>query len=159
MQLIQGDWEGAWETILGIFERIGDAVLSIGDAIWEGLIKIFTDIVEGVKEKAQELVDGVKDILGIHSLSRVFVDIGENMMQALGAGVKGGLDVPVRALADAGSLMTAAAVPVPARTGGVSVSGSAAGFQGGQNVQIYGLSLYGVQNAQGLLAELQELGL
>jgi hypothetical protein len=83
MQLITGDWEGAWQTIQGIFERIWDAILTGGGAqldslwalisdfggdmlraggewvagLWDGIAGAWSGMIEDVRRKLRELRD------------------------------------------------------------------------------------------------------
>ena len=66
------DWlELGRNVVDGILEGLKNA--------WENLKEWFTSAVDG-------LVDGVKNLLGIHSPSRVFAEIGKNMALGIGGG-------------------------------------------------------------------------
>lgn len=95
---------GALRSIPGIIATIPDIVSSLAAGFkdaWPEILEIGKEIVrglwEGIKslggwlyDKAAgfvgDLVDSVKDKLGIHSHSRVFAGIGENMALGLGNG-------------------------------------------------------------------------
>lgn len=69
-------------TLIATNEDVRDGFL----AIWEAITSAVGTAVDWIAEKIQSikdafsgLVDGVKELLGIHSPSRVFKDIGENM--------------------------------------------------------------------------------
>lgn len=69
---------------------IGEAAIEIGIAlvkgIWEGIKRMGDWLTGMVKGFFDGIVDGVKGVLGIHSPSRVFAGIGENMALGLGEG-------------------------------------------------------------------------
>lgn len=56
------------------------------NGIWEGLKDVWEDLKAWFTESWEDLVGGVKDLLGIHSPSRVFAGIGQNMALGVGAG-------------------------------------------------------------------------
>ena len=66
-------------TFSNIGKNIVDGILSGLKKAWDGLKKWFKNAWDG-------LVGGVKDLLGIHSPSRVFASIGENMALGVGEG-------------------------------------------------------------------------
>lgn len=69
---------------------IGEAAIEIGIAlvkgIWEGIKRMGDWLTGMVKGFFDGIVDGVKGVLGIHSPSRVFAGIGENMALGLAEG-------------------------------------------------------------------------
>lgn len=69
---------------------IGEAAIEIGIAlvkgIWEGIKRMGDWLTGMVKGFFDGIVDGVKGVFGIHSPSRVFAGIGENMALGLGEG-------------------------------------------------------------------------
>lgn len=73
----------------GITDLLG-SIMNIGvdivKGIWEGITSMATWIKEKVGGFFSGVVDSVKDFLGIHSPSRVFAGIGENMAAGLGEG-------------------------------------------------------------------------
>ena len=69
---------------------IGEAAIEIGislvKGIWEGIEQMRDWLESMVDGFFDGIVDGVKSVLGIHSPSRVFAGIGENMALGLGNG-------------------------------------------------------------------------
>lgn len=102
--LLKGDFEGAataimaaWGDVLGffgeivsgirgMFENLVSSMADFGKRMWEGLKSGLSSAVEGVKELGSNIISGVKNVFGIHSPSRVFMEIGEYMVQGLEKG-------------------------------------------------------------------------
>lgn len=77
-------------ALLAMIPVVITAVIQIGIAIikgiWEGVKSAAVAFMENLKKLIHDIVEGVKKMLGIHSPSRVFADIGENMALGLGEG-------------------------------------------------------------------------
>ena len=71
-----------WESLPDIIEVGKNIVLGL----WEGIKAMASWIGDKVSGFVGGLVDGVKGVLGIHSPSRVFAGIGQNMALGLGQG-------------------------------------------------------------------------
>ena len=111
---LKGIWNTLWEGIRTIVSNVWGNLLKpafdnlIGNMqdVWRGLIKRFKEIgrdilrgladgikgavsgvIDGARDAAKGVVDGVKGFFGISSPSRVFIDIGENLMNGLGKGI------------------------------------------------------------------------
>ena len=93
---------GIKDGLAGIAE-IGPELIR---GLWEGIKNMGQWLVDQVGGFFEGLVDNVKDLLGIHSPSRVFAGIGENMAAGLGDGwdnefskikgqIEGGMDFGV----------------------------------------------------------------
>ena len=84
-------FSGIWEDIKGVFSGAFDAFMSIGGDIVDGIKSGISDawgrLTEWIEEKFGELVDAVLGKLGIHSPSRVFAEIGEQVMEGFAVGV------------------------------------------------------------------------
>lgn len=100
MKLLQGDWEGAWETIKGTAVKIvGNIVkffkdvdlLQIGKDIIQGLINGIASMADAVVERVKSLADSIpnwiKKVLGIQSPSKVLKEQGVFIGQGLAIGV------------------------------------------------------------------------
>ncbi|MEE3098831.1 MAG: phage tail tape measure protein, partial [Pseudomonadota bacterium] len=61
----------------GKFVDLGAAIV---DGLWQGIKWNWSSVTEGLNTFATGLVDGVKGVLGIHSPSRVFAEIGRFLM-------------------------------------------------------------------------------
>ena len=80
----------AAKTAVEWFQSIPDQMKEIGSNMVRGLWEGIKNMAEWIKEKVSGffggIVDDVKVVLGIHSPSRVFAGIGENMALGLGEG-------------------------------------------------------------------------
>lgn len=78
------------KAIVDGFASLGDSIVQIGadivSGIWDGIQSMAGWIKEKVEGFFTGIVDGVKDLLGIHSPSRVFSDIGKNTAKGYGDG-------------------------------------------------------------------------
>ena len=78
-------------------------IISVGadivKGIWRGITGMGDWLWENVKGFFSGIVDGVKGILGIHSPSKVFAGIGENMALGLGEGWNGEFDAVKKSVA------------------------------------------------------------
>lgn len=72
--------------LAGMIKSIVEVGKNIVKGIWDGIKAMTTWIKEKVSGFFSGIVDGVKDFLGIHSPSRVFAGIGENMAAGIGKG-------------------------------------------------------------------------
>lgn len=74
------------KTFVSSFPDIVDVGKQIVKGLWEGIKAMGSWIKEKVGGFFSGIVNGVKSTLGIHSPSRVFAGIGENMAMGLGEG-------------------------------------------------------------------------
>jgi phage-related protein len=120
MKLLQGDWKGAWESIKGTAKTIMDNIIGyfkgidlaqIGKNIIQGLVNGIGGMIGTVKKKVAEIAnlipDGVKKFLGIHSPSRVLMELGE----FTGEGFAKGIGSMVREVKGVSAEMGSAALP------------------------------------------------
>lgn len=106
------------EGIVSAFGSLAYKIVEIGGniiaGIWEGISASASWLYEKVTGFFGGIVDGVKDFLGIHSPSRVFADIGDNMAAGVGEGFgdgMGGVEGDMTAaMGGAGTLTAAEAV-------------------------------------------------
>lgn len=81
-------------AILGLASQLGAAALSVGRAIVDGLVIGITSIpgrvATAVSGVAHQAIAGVRDTLGIHSPSRVMMELGANTAEGFALGVGGG---------------------------------------------------------------------
>lgn len=84
-------FSGIWEGIKGVFSGAFDAFMSIGgdivDGIKSGISNAWGRLTGWIEKKFGDLVDSVLGFLGIHSPSRVFAEIGEQVMEGFAVGV------------------------------------------------------------------------
>ena len=79
----------AFITLMMTSEDFRDAVLGVFEAIKDGISAVvdwFSEKFGAIKDAFGWLVDGIKSLLGIHSPSKVFREIGENMAGGIGVG-------------------------------------------------------------------------
>ena len=81
-QVVAAILSGFSSAISGVFE-IGKNIVM---GLWDGIKSMGSWIAEKIGDFFGGIVDGAKDLLGIHSPSRVFADIGKNMALGLGNG-------------------------------------------------------------------------
>lgn len=74
-----------WATNEGFREVVGKIWDGITSAV-QSAVDTIVGIINKIKDAFRDVVNGVKDFLGIHSPSRVFAGIGENMALGLGEG-------------------------------------------------------------------------
>lgn len=49
MQILNGDWSGAWETVKNTFSTIGGTIVETGKAVFEKLHNVVTGIVDRIQ--------------------------------------------------------------------------------------------------------------
>ena len=127
------------DGIAVLMGSIVDIGKNIVEGIWEGIqnaIGWFTDKITGF---FSGIIDGAKGMLGIHSPSRVFADMGKNMALGLGQGwdneydrirrdIEGGMDFGTASVDFASSGLGVASAGM---VNGVSASVQGAGMSGG----------------------------
>ena len=131
------------ELVNGFVEGLPD-IIDVGkqiiEGLWEGIASMASWIGDKVSGFVGGLVDDVKGVLGIHSPSRVFAGIGENMALGLGEGwddeygrisknIKSGLDFGTASVDFASSGLGVSSAGIInsmgyGRSGGMSVPGS-----------------------------------
>ena len=88
-QLVQGTLNMI-DTIAGAFYDALPDIIEVGKNIvkglWEGIKAMASWLKDKVTDFMSGIVGGVKSVLGIHSPSKVFAGIGENMALGLGQG-------------------------------------------------------------------------
>lgn len=76
----------AFEWLKGIPEKMGEIGKDMVRGLWEGIKSMGKWLLDEFSGFVNNIIDGVKGVLGIHSPSRVFAGIGENMALGLGEG-------------------------------------------------------------------------
>jgi len=88
-------------TIVENLPKILEVGVQIVLGLAEGLVKAIPELIKSIPKLVNALIDGVKDLLGIHSPSKVFEEIGKNVVLGLGGGIKkntGGIDEKTEAI-------------------------------------------------------------
>lgn len=82
------------DTLYNGVKQLPQTMLNLGRQMIQGLINGIRGMIAGVKDNIAEVAYGavstLKNILGIHSPSTVFKEIGVNLMQGLAIGMKDG---------------------------------------------------------------------
>lgn len=93
----------SWEGVLSSLSNFGGKIREAFSSIWSGLSTIGPDIIAGLQnglssgwesvisfltDLANKIVEAVKSVLGIHSPSTVFFEIGKNIIEGLVNGIK-----------------------------------------------------------------------
>lgn len=85
-------FSGIWNQIKGVFSNAASTFLSIGrnivSGIKNGISNGWNSLVSWLKGKLSGLVDTVLSFFGINSPSRLFADIGENLMEGMAVGIE-----------------------------------------------------------------------
>lgn len=85
-------FSGIWGKIKSVFSDAASTFLSIGrnivNGIKNGISNAWSSLVSWVKSKFSGLIDSVLGIFGIHSPSRVFAEIGDQVMQGFAVGIE-----------------------------------------------------------------------
>lgn len=115
--------KGVFNDMLGFFNGIGTAIV---DGIWNSLSTGWAMLVEKVKALAALLPEGVKTVLGIHSPSRVFAEIGGHTMAGLEEGLTGSQGGPLDAVS--GMAKKLAGIGAGMAIGGAAMAGTVAGI-------------------------------
>jgi tape measure domain-containing protein len=91
------NWAGdRWNDIKNAFSGAWQAFSDIGKNIWNGLKAGIGDIGQKMKDMFNGAVDGVKKFLGIHSPSKLFMNIGDYMGQGLNIGFEDNFDSMIK---------------------------------------------------------------
>ncbi|MER3056537.1 phage tail tape measure protein, partial [Xanthomonas hortorum] len=135
-QILGGVWQtvqGTWSLIVGVFTGNGDRIRQGLLQLWAGInlqlanwparmlqagADMISGLVQGIRSKlgaagdaiasvGSGVVDRFKGLLGIHSPSRVFAQLGDFTMQGLTVGLQRGQGAPVQAVMALGNRMRA----------------------------------------------------
>lgn len=136
MRVMVGLWNGiktAFWTGVAWFRSIGGSMATIGAQLVQGIINGVGSMFGALKNKIIGLGKGAigwfKGVLGIHSPSRVFADLGGHMMGGLALGLDRAAERPMQRVRAVGrDLARAAAIPLVA---GASPAMAAAAPGGG----------------------------
>lgn len=78
---------GVWDGSMDEWGHIGENIVN---GLLNGITGMWDTLVSTVKGKVNGMVNTVKNVLGIHSPSKVFTEIGENVTQGLVNGINTG---------------------------------------------------------------------
>lgn len=100
---------GVWD---GSYTEWGNIGTNIVLGIKNGILGAWDSLVSGVKSKVQGMVDTVKGVLGIHSPSKVFDEIGLNICKGLAQGLTTNGELPEDAAAQVVASVTNTATTI-----------------------------------------------
>ena len=75
---------GVWDGNMAEFGHVGENIVS---GLLNGILRMWGTLVSTVQEKVSGIVSTVKNLLGIHSPSKVFSEIGLNVCRGLAEGL------------------------------------------------------------------------
>jgi phage-related protein len=170
---IQGDWEGFGQKLREIWDNTWKLIGTILENAWENMMAVLGEAIENIKNlfkntdwkalgKAiiEELVKGIRNNISmiVDVIKRAIQAAWDAVVGFFGGGgssafeVAAVLDVEMPRVEEiAGQMAQAAAVTPRLAAAGSEVTV-------GKQIVIYGLTLNGVQDARGLLAELERIG-
>ena len=94
---------GGLKDRMGEIKEMGKNIVS---GVWEGIKAMGTWIKNKVSDFFGGIINTAKDLLGIHSPSRVFAQIGDYLMLGMGEGIEDGAAAAVKAMKKAASTIT-----------------------------------------------------
>lgn len=94
---------GGLKDRMGEIKEMGKNIVS---GVWEGIKAMGTWIKNKVSDFFGGIINTAKDLLGIHSPSRVFAQIGDYLMLGMGEGIEDGSAAAVKAMKKAASTIT-----------------------------------------------------
>jgi phage-related protein len=117
--------EDAWAGIVGFFNSLPDRLVAIGRDIINGLVNGIKSAGDAIGQAIQGVIDrAIEDIkknLGIGSPSKVFADMGTNLMSGLALGIRNSAELPQAAL---DGVMNGVTSPSIMLAGGTGAPGS-----------------------------------
>jgi len=144
---------GIIDEVKGLWDAMRDAGARMVEGLKEGIRNAWGSFLDWLRGILGEAIQAIWDFFGIGSPSKVFAEIGENLMLGLAQGIGDGVTVPVTTMMNASRDLTELALGTT-----VELHGNQGQPEAG--VTIYGgLALYGVQDAPGLLSELRALAI
>lgn len=149
-EAVKSAWDGAttffsgiWDKIKGVFSDVWSKFKEIGgnivSGIKDGILGAWDSFIGWIGDKVGGIVTAVKNMLGIHSPSRVFAGIGENMALGLAEGWNDEYSDIKRQITNGLNFGTAT-VGITASSSynapGMAQNGLQAGFGGGGNTYV-----------------------
>lgn len=81
-------WNNLVDGFIGLVEEMYEIGKNIVNGLWEGIQAGAGWLFEGIEAICDDIIGTVKDMFGIHSPSRVFKGIGNNVVEGLVVGIK-----------------------------------------------------------------------
>ena len=98
-------WDALWENWDIGAEAIKAKFQSVGKSIIDGIVEGWQTVWKAITDFVDRFVQGFKDALGIHSPSKVFEEIGNNIVAGLLQGIQGFVDMLTTVAEWAGSVV------------------------------------------------------
>lgn len=131
-QFFSDVWTAITSVFEGAYEWFKSVGISIVNGVWQGIqsmIGWFTDAISGF---FGGIVSSVMNLLGIHSPSRVFAEIGSNTILGYAEGIEDEADEPINAMRNMLDDMSGMAPDINMPTGGY---GYGYGYGAGSNIE------------------------
>ena len=123
------------------FLDIGKNIVS---GIWDGMKSRWTDMTNWITQKVNGIISTVKGVLGIHSPSKVFAEIGKYSAEGIGVGFSDQISAVSRQIkSDMGKIIPAAESGiVAARSGASGISGTSTDMVSAFKEALSGAAIY-----------------
>lgn len=97
----------ALEEVQGVIENVKQSCYNLAkdilDGLTQGLESITNEALQPIKDLGLQIISSIKEVLGIHSPSTVFFEIGNNIIQGLVNGLLSGIRFVLKTFVDFGS--------------------------------------------------------
>jgi len=108
--LVGDAFDAAWQAIKAALVGWPAEMFQIGvdliQGLTDGIMSSVGGVVEATQSGMQSIIDGARTIAQIRSPSRVFADIGNQLMAGLGVGISDGVAGPMALMTDAMGALT-----------------------------------------------------
>lgn len=94
MQIITGDWSGAWETIKGVFSTVWQAIQSIVQTIFSAIQSYISNILNGISGTVSNIWNGIKDTVSnvLNAISSTVSSVWEGIKSTISSAINGARD-------------------------------------------------------------------
>lgn len=94
MQIITGDWSGAWETIKGVFSTVWQAIQSIVQTIFSAIQSYISNILNGISGTVSNIWNSIKDTVSnvLNAISSTVSSVWEGIKSTISSAINGARD-------------------------------------------------------------------
>jgi len=140
--LIWKHWDkikAAFSAAIGWFKGLWPVFKHIGSMMLQGLVDAMNPLLlaQHILKLGKMAIGVLKRVLGIHSPSRVFAEIGGHMMGGLAVGLDRGVDRPLNRLRAAGAALTGAMAVTAVAAAPVTAASPRSAARGGDHYEIH----------------------